>query len=411
MTLDVPIVVAFIYLFVTLNFFGWGMFHDQRFIFFSLAISFLYLASSVISHAKRMFILWRVVLLYAFIGFAVFGITINLMQLRNTTSVEGFINDSGLQTEIAGRFLLLGKNPYRETYEQTDLAKAKYIDEAGSTVNPALFHNAYPPFFLILSAVGFRIFSQAFHWFDIRIISLFFYGALLILGIVKFRLNERLILFLALIGINPMFLSLMIQGSNDVVVVTMLLWSLFLLEKKRWIIAGILLGIAIGTKQLAWIAAPFYCWYVWRIHPKKFLSFVGMTMIPVLVIFVPFIVWDAAALWEDLVLYINGSIPTSYPIHNFGLGMFLVKQWMIPSIYAYYPFWIWQVVIGGIVLFFWLRHIRRKKTFVAGDVLTGLVLLLSVSWIFNRFMNFSYLAAIAGLAGAAAIWYDLKKEI
>lgn len=405
--MDVPIVVAFIYLFITLNFFGWGMLADQRFIFFSLVISFLYLSTALFHQTKRIHALIAVkaCLLLLFIAVAVFGVTINIMSLRNKTSVEGFINDSGLQVEIAGRFLLLGKNPYRETYEKTDLVKAPYIDEAGNTTNPALFHNAYPPFLLLLSAGGFRIFSQLFHWFDIRVIYLLFYCTLLLLGIFKFGIRFRLVLFLILVGANPIFLTHMIQGSNDIVALAILFWSLFLLERKHFLLAGLMLGLAVATKQIAWMALPFIIFYAQKIaSSRKFVRFLLGTFAVAAAIYLPFLWWDGSALWDDVVLYMSGNTAISYPIHNFGLGMFLVKTWMVPSIYSYYPFWIWLVAIGGLVVAVWWW--QRRKLCTAADVLVGFSILLAVSWIFNRSMNFSYLGVLSLLVGIAALWNE-----
>jgi hypothetical protein len=155
-----------------------------------------------------------------FIAVGVFIATSYSIYLRQKTAVTGFISDSALQTEIAGRFLLLGKNPYSESYVNTDLKKWSYSDEAGNTDNPALYHNVIPPFLISLSAVGFRTFSRFFGWFDIRVVFLAAYAALIALGFFKFRLSEHLVLFLVLVCLNPMFLIAFIAGSNDVVIIT-----------------------------------------------------------------------------------------------------------------------------------------------------------------------------------------------
>lgn len=161
MSLDIPLFAFSIYTFVTLNFFGWEFLHDKRYIAFLLGLVAIYVSSSTLKgfFSSRSALMTRWLLLIIFIGVTVYWGSVQFMLIRRSTSVAGFINDSGVQVEVAGRYLLLGKNPYNESYEHSDLSHVPFLDDAGGTKNPALFHNAYPPLTLILSALGFRLSS------------------------------------------------------------------------------------------------------------------------------------------------------------------------------------------------------------------------------------------------------------
>lgn len=396
MSLDIVLLAFTLYTFITLNFFGWEFLHDKRYIGLVLGIVALYIGT------KPTYII-RLVLLLTFVGITVFWGTVQFMHIRRSTSVAGFINDSGVQVEVAGRYLLLGKNPYTQTYQHSDLALVPFVDDAGGTKNPALYHNAYPPFLLILSALGFRIGSQFLGFFDIRMVFLVFYASLLLFGFVKFGLTQRLLLYVILVAMSPLFLNSMMQGSNDVIILALLLWGLLFLERKLWLWSAICMGLSVAAKQTAWLIVPFLCLYAWqnrkRGRIKTFLLPMGITMS---LMYVPFIIWDGKALFENLILYMSGSLPTSYPINNFGFGTALVAMGIIGSIYEYYPFWIWQGSIGLVYLVsFWRLHVRKLRV---THILTGYVTLLCIVWFFNRFMNFSYLAFILVLLAIAYLW-------
>ncbi len=407
MSLDIPLLAFSIYTFITLNFFGWEFLHDKRYIAFALGIVVFYVGTATLRTLVRqkITIIIRLLLLLTFIGVTVYWGSIQFMLIRNKTSVAGFINDSGVQVEVGGRYLLLGKNPYKESYEHSDLAQVPFLDDAGGTRNPALDHNAYPPFMLILSAVGFRLASQLLGFFDIRMVFLVFYTAFLLFGFVKFGLSERLLLYVILVAANPLFLNSMMQGSNDVIILAMIVWGLLLLEQKRYLWSGIGMGLAIAAKQTAWLMLPFLLYFAWQNRNK---GLVKKFLLPMGVIagfvYVPFIIWDGKALFENLILYMSGSLSTSYPINNFGFGTALVAMGLVASIYDYYPFWMWQGSFGFLYLVsFWRAHIRRIRVV---HILTGYATLLCIIWFFNRFMNFSYLAFTLVLLATAYLWDD-----
>lgn len=416
MAADIPLFIAFIYIFFTSNFYGWGILNNKLFINFIFALGIIYLLTHLLQSliGIKKAVIFKYALLLMFIAIAVIYATFDFINLRNKTSSYAFINDSGLQVEIAGRFLLLSKNPYSESYKTTDLAKASYSDDANNKVNPALQHNAYPPFTVILSALGFRFFSQFFGMFDIRILFLVFYISVVVLTYLKFRLSENGLIFLILVGLNPIFLNYLMQGSNDIVVLALILWSLFFMERKMTLPSILLFAFSIAAKQTAWFAIPFYLIYLWKnFSGKEFIKYSVLTFGTAGIFYLPFAVWNFRALLDSLIFYMGGSLPTSYPIANFGLGTVLVQMGVIKSIYAYYPFWIWQGLAGLVVIIGYIFSYRKKQITVA-DMLYGYSLLLAVVWLFNRSMNFSYLGYLMVIISASFVWeskHIIKKDI
>ncbi|RJQ37741.1 DUF2029 domain-containing protein [Candidatus Microgenomates bacterium] len=405
MGLDIPILLSSIYLFISLNAYGWGILHDKRFVFSLGFITILYLLLNVSIFAKKILLQQKLkmVLVFTLIVVAVFTTTVNFMYLRNREFVASYVNDSALQTEIAGRFLLLKKNPYSESFVKTDLAKWRYEDEVGNKRNPALYQNVIPPFMIVTSAIGFRIFSQVFGWFDIRIITLFAYLFVMLFGIIRFNFKEKLLFFLILVGLNPLFISNIIQGSNDIVVLAFILWSLFFLEKKNFIISGVILGLAIATKQTAWFALPFFLFYSWKQNFKYFLRFIAPLTVVSLVFYLPFIFWNSQAILNSLVVYVNSSV-SRFPIHpieGFGFGGLLLSLGVLNSIYAKFPFALFQLFIGLIIIFI-LLYSQRKKINVS-DVIYSYAILTLIVWFFNRYFLESHIAYIMVLIGVSYV--------
>lgn len=414
MLLDASLALSFIYIFFIHNIFGWGWLHEKSFLLFCSSIGLLYLVVDTLLRPKgeKIEVGIKTVLLIVFVAVAVGGTTWNLIGLRNRSLDTNYISDSGLQVELAGKFILEKENPYVKDYDATSLAKWPYADEAGRTVNPALYHNVIPPFLIIAATVGFRVFSRFFGFFDIRLVYLAAYVSVLILGFIKYKLHRRLLIFLILVCMNPLFTINLIKGTNDIVVLALLLWSIFFIEKKNSIAAAVLFGIALATKQTAWFVVPFYFLYSHYIFEKrKFFIFVGVSIFVGFIFYAPFLFNNFERTFRSLIFYptshTSGNI-TTHPIEGFGFGQIIYAMGWVPSIYASFPFWILQLVIGGSTMVMLL--LRQRKRMSGSTVLSSAALVTGVVWFFNRYFLESHLAYLLVLLAAASVWeFDEKK--
>lgn len=416
MKIDIPIFMSFVYFFLSMNLYGWGILSNRAFISFSVALSIFYLFSyvfSLVGKPKWEF-KYKLFLLSLFIFLSVFVTSIHFMLERNKTVPYLFVNDSALQVEIAGRYLLLGLNPYVENYVNTELAKWKYVYHIGwetLTVNPALYQNVIPPFLIVLSALQFRVFSQLFQWYDIRVIYLLAYLLVLTLGIIKFKRRGNILLFLLLVGLNPLFINSMIQGTNDVVVLSFLLWSSLFIEKRKYILSGILVGLALATKQTAWFAFPFLLFYVWQKEKKEsFFCFFIPSVIVSLLFYVPFAIWNFSAIFGSLVLFAgHGSVGQGpiHPVEGYGFSMMLHSFGILKSLQDIYPFWILQGFFGLLTLFL-LLYLQRKSMSMS-SMFYSYAVFTSVMWFFNRYFLISHLGYLLVLVGVSYTWSLLEQ--
>ncbi len=408
MLLDVPLALSFMYIFFIHNIFGWGWLHEKPFLLFCSTVGLLYLLVDglpFIRHEKVQLGI-KTFLLLLFMLVAVGGTTWNLIGLRNRSLDSNYISDSGLQVELAGKFILEKENPYVKDYDATTLAKWPYADEAGRTVNPALYHNVIPPFLIFVATAGFRVFSRFFGFFDIRLVYLVAYVSLIILGWIKYRLHKQLLLFLILVCMNPLFILNLIKGTNDVVVVALLLWSLFFLEKNNSIFSAILLGIAFATKQTAWFAAPFYFLYSYQLTGKKGIRLFSLISILVgFAFYAPFLLDNFDRTFRSIIFYptshTSGDI-TTHPIEGFGFGQIIYTLGWVPSIYTNFPFWLFQLLCGGIMII--ALFLRQRKHISGSTILSSIAVLTGIVWFFNRYFLESHLAYLLVLLAAASLW-------
>jgi hypothetical protein len=300
-------------------------------------------------------------------------------------------HDGLIQTEEAVKFLLEGKNPYVEDYVDTPMAD--FPGREPPLTEAPLFHFAYLPALVLLSA-PFHAASQALMgWYDQRILYvLLFFGTLLLLPQLVDGRRRKLGL-LAAFGLNFLFALYVADGRNDIVVLFGLVLTTLLLTRRRILLAAFILGITLAIKHSAWLFVPFYLLYLWPNDAglqaiRTLLKRTWPMFAVAVLILIPFLVWDAAAFVDDTILYITGSGADSFPIKGWGISSFLLVSGVIPTPESAFPFVILSLIFGAAALIWALRRQRSNNTLQYMWI--GFVVFSFVVQFFSRFFNDNY---------------------
>lgn len=329
------------------------------------------------------------------------GITWTAIADRHRVAPVWGVHDIILQQEAAMRYVVTGKNPYKETYFGTPVESFKYDEMGKAAVNPALYHFVMPPWYLLFPFSVYIPANRMFGYFDGRMVSLL---CLLGLGIVLwrwFRSRELGVLAITLTALSPGIVEYFIEGRSDTFALFWLLLAFYLLDRKRYYISALIFGLAFLSKQTVWFATPIFFYILWLKTASFRQAAISMVLtgIVILTLVSPFVVWDAKAFFDSTVFYLSGggNLATSYPVSGYGFGMVLYSLGIITDIHQYYPFMLWQVLIGFPVLglgIWWIRKYPRISTalFVYG-------LFLFVIWYFSRYFNNSHVGVVAQILG------------
>lgn len=319
------------------------------------------------------------------------------------------VHDIILQQEAAMRYILEGKNPYKETYFGTPLESWNYSELGKDVVNPALYHFVMPPWYVLFPFLFYFTTIPTLGFFDARFVLLF----LVLLAIpVTFRLfkNKELgLTAVTLLILSPATFDYLLEGRSDMFALSWLLLSLFLLEKRKFFFSAVIMALALLSKQTIWFAFPFYIFYTWLKTKKdiqqRFLPVHVSTIVIVssvcLLIVIPFLLHDSRAFLNSVVFYLSGNTEHSYPVSGYGLGMLLFESGIIKDIHAYYPFILWQVLFGVpvvVVSGWWLM----KKP-VLSRLFFSYALSLAVIWYMSRYFNNSHMAYLSTLFGLGVL--------
>ena len=222
-----------------------------------------YAAWKIIQYTKFNFWIW-----------AVIGITARVLFLPSIPNLSQdfyrFIWD--------GRLLILGINPYVFTPEQlangllktTELTSleaitnAKVLIQGMGSLNASHYSN-YPPINQLCFALA-ALFAKTSVLGSVIVLRIIIIGA--DLGILYFgkKLLERLNLPTKNIFwyfLNP-FIIIELTGNLhfEGVMLFFVIWSLYLLDKKRWVLAAILLGVSVSVKLLPLLFLPLFYKYL-----------------------------------------------------------------------------------------------------------------------------------------------------
>ncbi len=342
------------------------------------------------------------------------GIIVAQQVAARATTHPFFLHDGALLDEAAIDGLLVGKNPYSMTYEQTFPEGNWRMVRAGDirVLNPAIEHYIYlPATFLIDGLVG-KAEQAVFGFRDSRILFFLCYtGALAFLWRVARSHPLRNALVIAF-GLNPLQIGFLAEGRNDLLLFALLCATFALLANKRFALAGLCFGFACATKQFAWLFIPAIMAFlvVRAIVNKEIHQVVRFTLIAGIVasaIILPFVIWNSDAFIDDIISYPGGtSVTLNYPISGLGASRLLVLAGYPPM--AAFPFWIPIGIVGLFVGWLGIRAVSKNPTLPI-VVLVSTLLILATTLV-SRVMQDSYLLFCADCLFIVFALFAYEKE-
>jgi hypothetical protein len=353
-------------------------------------------------------------LLSAILLTALFLPTFELILLRQQSGPASYTHDGGvIQTEAAIQFLLQGKNPYVEDYTKTPMAEWGF-----SKFRTALYHYPYLPWTFLFSA-PFYLLGHALGFYDQRLVYLLLLALALVLAprLVKGERNQ--LALVACLGLNPIMALDVIFGQNDSFVLCWLLFSLVSWQQwqKRhkpgtlpWL-STLCFWFACASKPSAWFYAPFY---VFLLGDAKNMTSASAHLLdswltlgraipalwrrtwPVLATLVclllPYLLWNAFALYDDVWRWSNGQGETGYQIWGWGASNYVLALALVTDRFAQWPFWRLEVIVA-LPLLLWLIYRQQQMNTLANACWHYGCFLLAFFYA-SRFLNDNYLGYI-----------------
>jgi hypothetical protein len=367
-------------------------------IFLGLILNFVV---DILSLPEKKYYFYKYVLLSILIGLSIGGAFVSAIIVRHKVSPLFQIHDIILQLEAAIHFFTRGINPYATTYFGTPVELWHYADNA---VNPALYHFVMQPFYLLFSLPFYLIANRTVGYFDGRMPLFVLFLTLLILCFKLVKDKEKRLLFVTFMAFNPAMFAYTLEGRSDIFMFTFFFAGLFLLFKKRYSLAGILLALSFVIKQSVWPFLPLYIGYLYFVSKSTLLTLKRLVLfiITSLTIVLPFFLWNPKAFIDSTVLYLSGNTLHSYPISGYGFGVLLHQLGFISDLNSQYPFIIWQVAII-IPLLISLLILLKKNTNIKMLIFTYGVLAF-VYWYFSRYFNNSHMGYLTMVFLTAYFW-------
>ncbi len=358
-------------------------------IFFLL---FLYILLDIFAFKEKINYFLKHIVLWITIITVLGSAFVSAIIVRHQTHPIYMIHDIVLQQEAAIQFLLHGKNPYSSTYFGTPLEEWHYSDK---DENPALYHFVMQPFYLIFSIPFYLVSNRIFGYFDGRMPLMFLFLLLIITAYILIKDKKNKLLFVILLTLNPAMLGYTLEGRSDIFMYTFLFLGLYLLFLGKYSLAGVLIALSFGVKQSVWPILPLYFAYIYfqARSVKKSLRHISLFVVTLVVIIFPFVLWDSKAYLDSTIGYLSGSVPHSYPISGYGIGMVLQQFGVIENGQQYYPFYIWQLIIGLPVMILLLKYLKRSPS--VKRLLVTYSVFLFVFWYFSRYFNNSHIGYLS----------------
>ena len=295
------------------------------------------------------------------------------------------VQDSVLLTDAAAGRLLQGIDPYGHDY--IDAAALRRFWAPEIPVNPLLAHYPYPPGLILLAApLHAAGLGAAWLWLP----------AFAALGLAAYLAAGRA--GVVAVTLNPLLLLDYLSLLSDVFFLAAALAAVGLLRRRRALVAGLLVGVALALKQTAVVLLPALALLAWR--ERRLLQVAAAAAAALMVLVLPFLLWSPGAFVTDTATYFYGSGVDAFPIRGPGLPGLLLTAGVIPSRWAAFPSALLQAPVLALVLLAGGLGLRRRFSWPALWLWSAAVAL--VLFFLGRTLAPNYLTLIAVLATLAA---------
>lgn len=324
--------------------------------------------------------------------------TLASIVLRETGKPYTYIHDGALMIEWAARKLLLGQNPYVADYLDTPLYYWPMVN------NPALYHLTYFPFLFLVTTPFVWLFDKVGLFWDQRYLYAPAYVATLaVVPLLARRIDHRLAL-VALIGLNPQLFPFVVEGRNDFFVLLFLFAGIVLLQRDRRTLGPLAIAFAAAVKLHAVFIMPFVAvWLVATRRPRTAREAWDALWHPLwpatlflAITFLPFLINDFGAFYDDVVNYNAGGAAWTYPISGMGFSAILLALGVIPFRQADFPFAVIELAVATPIALWWMWRLWKQPTLAT--LLTGYALTLLAFLFFGRYFQGNYLGYILAVA-------------
>lgn len=324
--------------------------------------------------------------------------TLAAIVLRETGRPYTYVHDGAIMVEEAARKLLAGHDPYSADYLDTPLYYWPMVN------NPALYHFTYFPLLFLVTAPFVWLFDRIGLFWDQRYLYLpAFVATLAVVPLLVRGARERLALA-ALVALNPQLFPFVVEGRNDFFVLFFLFAGIALLQRGRSALGLLVLAVAGAAKLHALFMLPFVGAYlIARARPRALGAAWSALWRPaapaaafLAAVFVPFLIWDFAAFYDDVVRYNAGGAAWSYPISGVGFSALLLALGVIEHRQADFPFAAIEIAVALPIAIWSLWRFWRAPSLAL--LLGGYALTLLAFLFFGRYFHGNYLGYILAVA-------------
>lgn len=339
----------------------------------------------------------RVLHLAAILAIFVVIPTIASIVLRETGKPYTYVHDGAIMIEEAGRKLLHGQNPYVADYLDTPLFYWPMVN------NPALYHLTYFPSLFLVTTPFVWLFDRAGIFWDQRYLYLPAFIATCAVAPLIVRGAAQRLSLAALVGLNPQLFPFVVEGRNDFFVLLFLFGGIVLLQHERRTLAALLIAAAAAAKLHALFILPFLIVYLVATRRPRTIGAALAALRPLIpaalllaVTFVPFLLNDWNAFYDDVVRYNAGGAAWTYPISGVGFSALLLALGLIEFRQADFPFAVIEIAVAGPIAAWALLRLWRAPTISL--LLGGYALTLLAFLFFGRYFQGNYLGYILAVA-------------